>query len=254
MLTRRSLIRAAGLAGGMPFAAKAGLLLSPTSGGGGGGTYALVSHTTAETSGGTITTPSINTTGATLLLLGVAGFNQSAAWTITDNKGNNTAWASGLAVASPTPYTSNNSTATLWFVRGGSVGSGHTFTVTAVAGGGGAQSIYAAAFSGGNVSPLDQVNRSSAGPVTTNGPGSITPTTANQLVVAVLGLNSSSAILGSSIAIDSGYTITDAADTGASTIFGGALAYKIQTSALATSPTWTWSLGASSFCVIASFK
>jgi hypothetical protein len=252
MLTRRRLLTIADaglILPASPAIVRANLLQKPITGGGGGGTYALVAHTIAQSATGTTTTAGtpINTSGATLLVIVVSGFNNSLPWTVTDSKGNTYT----LAVADPAPYTSNPNTVTLWHNRGGTVGSGHTAQVVA-GGGGGAATLSFAAFSGGNVSPLDQTNHANA-TGTSLAAGSITPLQPNELIVAGLSLKAD-AITTSGIGINGGFTIADSAPSVNATQDGGGLAYLIQTSIVAANPTWSWTNSTVSLAVIASFK
>jgi hypothetical protein len=118
-----------------------------------------------------------------------------------------------------------------------SVGTNHTASVAADATPDDpAASIFFAAFSGvKQTSPFDQINGSN-GFASTLQPGSITPTENNELVVALLGINSS----GTPMSINSGFTETNTEiNFGAGDHYGGCMAYIIQTTAAAVNPTWT---------------
>lgn len=198
---------------------------------------ALVANTAAG-SGDTnsVTTSSIDTTGATLLIVGSVSGN-SVSGSISDSKGNT--W---------TPLTEYGSTgrSRLFYCVNPSVGSGHTFTNTATAGN---PSIFVLALSGtATSSPFDVENGVSADTTgLTYQPGSVTPSQNNEVVVTLVGGRNSNPNT-----IDSGFTITDQVTTAAR----GSLAYLVQTTASAVNPTWTASgIGSNlNHPVIASFK
>src|SRR5258705_8700383 len=101
---------------------------------------------TVEVSGAnTSTTASLNTTGATLLVIHV-GYLASIPPAISDSKGNT--WV-GLTIASTTVSNADR----LYYVANPTVGTGHTFTFT---GTGVLAEMVAAAFSGViTVAPFD---------------------------------------------------------------------------------------------------
>lgn len=184
---------------------------------------ALVSNTAATRvafSGATST--AIDTTGADFLILGMAcnhGYNT----TPTDSKSNS--WTQ------LTSYTQTNVRVRLWYSIPSSVGTGHTFTCSGALIG----HFLVGAFSGvAQTTPADQQNGSNgfAGSLQ---PGSITPTEDNELIWTHYGINAA----GVPISIDSGFTEIAEADFVAGESYGGAWAYKIQTTAAAVNPTWT---------------
>jgi hypothetical protein len=173
---------------------------------------------------GSITTGSLDTTGADLLIIGLAiddAYNTAP----TDSKGNT--WTQA-----PNTYTQTNVRVRLWYSIPTSVGSGHTFSAGTSPFG----SLFAAAFSGGKqTSPADQQNGAN-GFVGTIQPGSITPTEDNELIIALLGINAA----GTPISINSSFIETNTEiNFGAGDHYGGCMAYLIQTAAAAVNPTWT---------------
>lgn len=205
---------------------------------------ALVAHTKvtpAGNSGGT--SPAIITTGANLIVLGVAYANSHTV-TISDSKGNT--------------YTALNTATTtaqvglLYYCLNPIVGSGHTFTIGTSSS---QQSMCIAAFSGvKTASAFDQQNANTslvAG--TTVQPGSVTPSVANSLVVT---MHSAAFIdLGGGVSVDSGFSQTDYVPLVASTSYGTSLAYLVQGAAAAINPTWTDSVSNSfKVATIATFK
>jgi hypothetical protein len=215
-------------------------------------TFAIVASTAqaAPGLGSSLTTTSINTTGANLV---VAATRVSGGATNTLSDTNSNTWD---LVEDPMPTTPF---ARLWNCHQPcTVGSGHQFTVTSVSFS--TQVITVAAFSGAaSSSSLDQhiSNCSNSGSATIQ-PGSITPSQANEMIYdawawydAVNGI--------SSISINSGQTMigTILNSTPFSGIASMGHADELQTTATARNPTWTASSsGSSEFncAFIASFK
>lgn len=131
-----------------------------------------------------------------------------------------------------------------------------TFTVTASSAFG---SLCVQGWSGSVASPLDQSNGSTtwtAGPPGSIAPGSITPTQASELVIAVLGSNDT-ASSGNTYTVGGGFTIPASGGQIGKTgsYYGTAMAYLVQTTATAANPTFTaaGAVGQMS-AAIASFK
>jgi hypothetical protein len=201
---------------------------------------ALVSNVTIPGGPTGGTSVSINTTGATLIVIAVSQEDDVTFIAPTDNKGN-TYTGLTLRQAGAGPGR-NNAGARLWYRAAPTVGAGHTFTSTA---------SYSAcavmAFSGtATVSPFDVENggTSNSSPV---GPGSITPTSNNAVVVTGLSFADASAT------IDAGFTITNTVPFGSANNYANAGAYLIQTTAAAANPGWTTG-GNGGAAVIAAFK
>ena len=123
----------------------------------------------------------------------------------------------------------------------------------------GLPSLAVKAFSGVQATPFDQENGAtltSAG--TSHQPGSVTPSEANELVVTGIGFASEATE--SNVTIDSSFLPgTMVIDVDWSQVtdgdhFGSALAYKIQSSASAENPTWTWTGSNRAVAAIATFK
>lgn len=208
---------------------------------------AVVCHAMAAGSGGSnpATTSACNTTGSSLLIISITDFsNDCSADSVSDSKGNT--WT--LIVHKQAAGVTDGCLYLAWDHGGSplSVGSGHTFSVT-----GSYPALEVATFSNTQVSstPLDQSNSSNSPATGTIQPGSITPTTNNQLVVTMCG----STIAGA-FSIDGSYSITDQQQYDGLTRMGGALAYIVQTTAAATNPTWTSGISAGTVAIIASFK
>jgi hypothetical protein len=194
---------------------------------------AFVTSTNDKCGGATgcTTSPGVDTTGANFIVMNLAGVSPG---TPSDNKSN-----------SPTCLTAQikgGVTNRLCYFPNPTVGSGHTFTL-----GGTVTSLVVAAFSGVKTSsPFDQENGDnvcSANCATF----SITPSEDNELVVA--GLTHETV---GSASIDASMTILDQIPLSGGVNYGGALAYIVQTSAGAISPTWT--IASADAATIASFK
>lgn len=205
---------------------------------------ALVDHAVGGGANGG-TTSTMNTTGATLITLVVNSYTGGTYPTISDSKGN-----TYLKVSDQLGGTANLYRETQWRCEGPTVGSSHTVTIS---GTGSFSIVEAAAWSGTATSgDLDQQNAAGSG---SNGnvlaTGSVTPTQDNELIVAGVLFNQ----LGQTVSIDSGYTLLDQQGPVNSVSFGIGIAYKIQTSAAATNPTWTATGAADGMVVtIATFK
>lgn len=200
-----------------------------------------ISTNTACT-GNACTTPSVTTTGASLLVIGQSCF-AGACTKPSDSKSN--VWT---ALTQQSAGSNNES---IWYSSNPVVGSGHTFT--------GAASIdyglCVMAFSGVDTSanPFDQQNGASAGITTTIQPGSVTPTTDGQLLVTYYGVGASEVL---TYTIDSGFTLTNQYSFIAGQRYGQACAYFVQTTAAAINPTWAHggSNQTNSAATIGSFK
>ncbi len=201
-----------------------------TGGGGGGSGFALIANAESTGAAGGGTTGSITTTGAKLIVLATTYYNPSAAnVVVSDNKSNT--WTALTAQAS------SNSVARLYYCINPTVGTGHTFTISGSAIYG---TIMAQAYSCDTTPVYQAITGANLGSVTSGQGGSITPTEDNCLIVTAL--NAWRATGGFSI--NSGFTITDSAPEIGSSSFGMAFAYKIQTTAGAENPTWSWTTNA----------
>jgi hypothetical protein len=199
-----------------------------------------LTHASAVNTTHTVTTAGVDTTGADLIVIGIA-YNVGATPIISDNKGN--IW---------TALTSNitsTAVARLYYCVNPAVGTGHTFSNTGSAN---LCAIFMEAFSG--VAPGSKKDQETGNTSTislTVQTGNITPTQNNELLVTVLGFN----LAGLSASINSGFTKTDEQNFLTGTYYGGAMAYLIQTTAGAINPTWTRTTNADSNATsIASFR
>jgi hypothetical protein len=205
--------------------------------------YALVSGAEVKGVGNTtFTTGSIDSSGGDLILAIVSTGHATGA-VLSDSKSNT--WH---------PLTTQTDGANLdeilYYAWNAIVGSGHTFTVT---GSGMFCSLIVQVFSGSKTSgdPLDQQAGASAGSGTSLATGSITPSAANCLIASAGGWATFSQPW--TPAIDSGMTILDSQDQIGSVCNASALAYVVQTSAVAINPTWSWTNTSIVGVTIASF-
>ena len=178
-----------------------------------------IAHTVAQatSSGASVTTSAIDTTGADLIVVAVARYIGA---TVSDNKGNTYTAATGYG---------SDPVLTFYYCQAPTVGTGHTFSVGSVASGYAALAV--AAFSGSGASPLDQQNGASGETA-----GSITPSASGELIISAYGGHNTA---GPSAV--SGMTLLDAAQFNNSTqvAYGIALGYAIQTTATAINPSWS---------------
>lgn len=203
--------------------------------------YALISHFAAA-GANTFTSGSQDTSGATLIVVGITE-NGTGAAVLSDNKSNT--WTR-LTQQDAIPGFSQGCLA---YAKNPTVGTGHTFTLTG-------SSIFAvesvAWFSGANTTaPFDQQNTGGgAGATTGQTPGSVTPSEDNELVVSNLAWVNSITITSVT-----GMTLLDQTNFSGGNNYGGGLAYVIQTTAGAINPAWNWTGGPSpANAGIATFK
>lgn len=181
----------------------------------------------------TVLSSSVNTSGANLLVCQVADYLAVGAGTLTDSKSNT--W---------TPLTTCSVDITRlqgWYVIGATVGSGHTFSYGAT---GSFPAINCIALANVKTSsPLDTEAHASATGVTFKQAGSVTPGANNAVVLGGLARDNSNISF-----VDSGMTMANQQEMTPN--FSADLSYKIQTTAAALNPTWSWSAG-SDACVSA---
>lgn len=198
----------------------------------------VVSTAAGSVGGAPVTTGAIDTTGANLIVVSVSFYNTTAP-ALTDSKGNT--WTALTART-----TATNPGVRLFYCYNPTVGSGHTFTATQAVS---FPTIGVSAFSGVAASPFDQESgASTSGAGTTYQPGSITPSENNCLLVTTVSTNTTTHTINSSFVI--GGTV----DQSGGNHMGGGIAYKIQTTAGAENPTWSYTASSSRAAAMASFK
>lgn len=134
----------------------------------------------------------------------------------------------------------------IFYAQNPTVGTGHTFTYTSTAK---YPSITVTAWSGtATTSVFDVENGATATSGTSIATGSVTPTQNDELLIAGLTLQATN-----TPSIDLSFTITDTVQFSANH-FLGSHAYKIQTTAAAQNPTWSWGTSTNIVAAIATFK
>jgi hypothetical protein len=194
----------------------------------------LGSTSVKGTNGGT--TSSVDTTGATLLVATLAYYTVIA---ISDSKANT--WTQLTA------HTSGSANSVIYYCKNPTVGTGHTFT-SAVSGN--YSVLHVLYFSGTDTSAPFDVQNGAGGVGSPFQTGSVTPGSANEVIVAHGGMNSSTG----PYTIDSGFTapLQDIYTGGVN--FGSLTGYLIQTSAAAVNPTFGGGGGSNNAGNIATFK
>lgn len=194
---------------------------------------------TVEAGGGDSgTTGSVDTTGATLLVVIASAYNGDP--TITDSKGNT--WNSLTSYAGTVRVK-------IYYASNPTVGTGHTFSWS----GGTYTAIRALAYSGvATTSPYDVENGATSGGATTLSTGSVTPSQNDSLIVAGWSAGSAAA---SNLSINASLAIRGTVRYGdGGSYFGLAGADYVQGTAAAINPAWSWT--GSDYCAanIAVFK
>lgn len=207
--------------------------------------FSLVASVGAKsTDGNGFTSGSIDTTGATLIVLELSNFiGVTTSMAISDSKSNTylplTAQDGGFA---------DNERSRLYYCINPTVGSGHTFTVgtnTTFA------SIVAAAFSA--TSPaFDQESGNTGASITSLAPGSLTPPSNNALIVTGLSLRGLLGV-GQTPSVDGGFTSLNYQTGVSGQCLGGGLGYLIQGTAAAAIPAWSWATADSAAATAATF-
>lgn len=191
----------------------------------------------ADSSADGYTSGTLDSTGATLLVVGTS--TVAATDTITDSKGNT--W---------TPLTQRNAAGTrytrIWYVENPTVGTGHTISI---AGTDTFPATVFAAYSGAATSSVFDAE-SGDGQVFNNvvQPGSITPAEDNELFVTSFGADGGSVSINSTFVVQQDVTNSD---------FGHmkiTYADKIQTTGGAENPTWTMTDSRTIVAAMATFK
>lgn len=190
--------------------------------GGGSTLISLESNTSASGLNGA-TTPAINTTASSGYFVSVV-HDKNVAVTVSDSQ--SLTWHA-LTVQTSTLHKSRLYWAT------GSGSSAHTFTVSGTAS---LAAICVQAYRNVAASPFDQENGGAAvGTVLDYATGSVTPSMNNEVLIACLGFDNID-----TIAVDSSFIITNQVNFSTGVNYGNALAYKIQTTAGAENPDFSW--------------
>jgi hypothetical protein len=205
--------------------------------------WSLVAHTQATSFATPVTTGTIDTTGADLIVVStnVDTGDCLGNFSISDNKSNT--W---------TQVASNHSVSlitVMWYSHNPTVGAGHTFSVACNAALAGVITIQA--WSGSVVGTVsDQANSATTAGATSLNTGSITPSQNNSLIVSACGVNGGT----NTCSVNSGLTISDGIAFSGGVHYGGALAYLVQSPAAAINPLWSWAASNDADVVIADFN
>jgi hypothetical protein len=211
--------------------------------------YGVIAHTVKQAGADhtTVTTDPLNTTSADSLFVVVSDFTSGtpmASW-LTDSAGNSFGLLSGTSQENTA-----NTRIRVYYAKDSQTGASHTFTYTAAGGLQVYPTILVLACSGGHLTAItDQENGLTTGGASSLATGSITPSEDNELVVTGV-----SSLDGGTMTAPSGFTLADQGPymSGNGGI-GGALAYKIQTTAAAVNPSWGFSSSTEASAFVASF-
>jgi len=186
----------------------------------------------------TVTTGTVNTTGANFLVIGCPTFAGSGL--VTPNDAYSNLWTA------LTQYAGGTNGYVRLFYSGGTptVGASETYTCS-YASSNVYPAVLGAAFAGVATSSIhDQENGAgnNAASATTFQAGSITPTNSNELLIALMGYGNGTTANAATITINSGYTITNSVAPLTNGCNGGSMAYLIQTTATSENPTWSFTV------------
>lgn len=207
--------------------------------------WTLLSHTSAgSTAGATITTGTIDTTGADLLVVAISEYEGGSPPSVLSDSNSNS-WTGLTAKANG----ANATRCRLYYVQGGMVGGGHTFT-SAASGTATYSSLAVLAFSGSTSTPFNVENGALSGSGTSLSAGSITPGQDVSLVVSALAHDGGAA----SVAVTASLAIVETVTYSGGNHDGLSIAWLSQSPAAAINPNWTWTGTVASTAVIAAFK
>lgn len=209
---------------------------------------ALVTSTAqGSTNGNSFTTSSIDTTGATLMVVAVVTYVGVSAGTLSDSKGNT--WT-----ALTTYATSGNQRVKWFYAQNPTVGTGHTFTAGP---NGGLPSVGVLAFSGTATAGVFDTGQDQgygtvgSGETSAQATASVTPSVNDCVVVSV----QSHANVITDLSVNSSFTKTnEVLFDGSFNFYGIGIAYLIQTTATTVNPTWSWTGGTYPATALAVFK
>lgn len=204
-------------------------------------TFSLISSVTAGSSDkSNVTSGSINTSGANLIVVHIADYGGTGLGTLSDSKSNTWTALTGFSQG-------GGSTSQIYYCYNPTTDAAHTFTYSS------GSTIYPTiqvmAFSGSASSPFDAQNGNGQNFGSTLTTGSVSPSVDNELLVAGCAMLASATIS----SIDSGFNFLLYSASGANST-GGGFAYLIQTTAGSVNPAWSKTFGAAAAASIATFK
>lgn len=205
----------------------------------------VVAHAGAGSPDTNTITVTATTTGADLLVVGIADYAQATIGTLTDAVGGNSNTWTAL-----TTYAGVDSRVRLYYCKPTYIGSSHVFTYTIT---GGFPTICVLALAGTHATtPFDsgQDNGHAQASGFTVASGAITPSENGEIVVSMFMSNDTNA----GVSVDSSLTVSDFANRLGGGHFEGAMAYIIQTTAGSVSATWDVPDGSYAAAAIASFR
>lgn len=208
--------------------------------------FAFIGNTTAKSAdSNNCTTPGIDTTGADLIVIVIAGYFNGGAITVSDNKSNS------YTARTTYGFAGTGALVRTFYLQSPITGTGHTFTASSSAG---YPSIYVETFSGvDTTSPYDSENgKGDYVLVTTIQPGSVTPGGANYLFVS--GCMWYDSYNYYTVSVNSSFNLTDQNIWTSGAAEGGAMAYKIAAGAGAENPTWSMTTFTSGATDLTTFK
>lgn len=202
---------------------------------------APITHGVKQSSnnGLSVVTDGVDSSGANSAFITVAYLSADGGTLTSSKAGTLTPYSDvvGSVVANRTYYT-----------QGGTFGSSHTFTFTCTT------ACYPAIahmeWKTAKASPSDQESSGTVASGTSLNVGAVTPSEDNELIVSGIAFSSANSM----VTVNSSMTIADTALFATGQAFGVSLAYKVQTSAAAIDPAWSWSTAAGGTLKNATFK
>jgi hypothetical protein len=188
------------------------------------GTIAFVNKAQCAALGG-CTTTGVSMTGANLCVIALT-YDQSTAGAVSSSPANT--WVPGTAT-----YASASTKTQIFWAYAPTVSGSMTFTTTNLA-----TVLNASCWSGTVGSTVDQQNGGIGSVVTSFAPGSVTPTSPNELVISIVSVNLN--VTPPTGFSASGYTLLFSTAYTNGTNYGSGAGYLIQTTAAATNPLWMW--------------
>jgi hypothetical protein len=182
--------------------------------------FSMITYNGAQGTGSSLQTPPFDTTGADLLVVSGGASGPIMKGNLSDNKGNT--WTKNAGIAG---VNFGNTSIAMYYSRTTLVGPNHIFNWNNNYWGG----ILVAAFKGSIASPAD-MNSSKDGVTPVQTPGIMPSVNVALLVTACC------ADFSNIVSVDSGYTILFKFP--GTTNIGQSMAYKFQTTAAVTAPTW----------------
>ncbi len=196
-----------------------------------------------------VTTPAINTTGASLIVVGLHVYNSTSTVSITDSMNNIWHHLKAYGTSAGGDNSGYNGYAQIWYAYHPTTSPEQTFSVN------GASSNYpvltVTAWSGiaTDSDPYDTGNGSTTNSGNTISTGSVAPASAGELLISAFSSGDSN---GTDFGIDSGFNISDSEHNWSD--MDGAMAYYIAPDTDSYDPTWTVTGDVNNSAAIAVFR